>query len=451
MWSVVPSFDAQLQALAVVFTQPSFQTHCQLLLGWLMCLGQHTEFRVFEAYHGRHVPRDARHPFDRLYNFFSRSAWLAADLAHAVALQVVLALNRTGALLVIVDATLLHKRGPSVWGLGFFYDPIASTKKRSVMMPGHKWVVLGLAFRIPTTKRYLCVPLQARLQLPGQGQPSEADLARQLLDEVASWFPDRQLLLVGDGAYSAKNLLRDLEPRVRYVGLMRKDAELYELPPAAPAGKKRGPPRKKGPRLPAPGQVAKEADQAPADSGRWHWTDIQVDAYGQQRRFQVVAFTALWPKVLGYRPLQVVVVRPLEEGFGEVYSFTTDVTASAAWVVETYARRTSIEAMFKNSKQVLDIQRPRHFCRQSIEKLGPWVWQMQSLVTLWYVTAGRALPEAKAARRDLGTWETEWSLRHMLRVLRRLTLRQAMAQKSQTTADLQKLLEQLESYLFLAT
>jgi hypothetical protein len=317
-------------------------------------------------------------------------------------------------------------------------------------MPGNKWVVLGLAFRIPTTEQYLCVPLHAQLQLPGKGQPSEADLARRLLDEVASWFPDRRLLLVGDGAYSAKNLLKDLNPRVRYVGFMRKDAELYELPPAVPAGTRRGPRRKKGPRLPAPQQVAKEADQPSAGSSRWHWTRIQVDAYGQQRRFHVVAFPALWPKVLGYRPLQVVVVRPLDEGFGEVYYFTTDVTGSAAWVVESYARRTLIEALFKSSKQVMDIQRPRHFCRQSIEKLAPWVWQMQSLVTLWYVTEGCQLPEAKAARRDLGTWETEWSLRHMLRVLRRLTLRQAIAQKSPTTADLQEILRQLENYLFLA-
>jgi hypothetical protein len=208
MWSVVPSFDPLLQALAVVFTQPSFPTHCQLLLGWLMCLGQHTEFRVFEAYHGQHVPRHARHPFDRQYNSFSRSAWVVADLAHAVALRVVLALNRTGELLVLVDATLLHQRGPRRWGLGFFYDPIASTKKRSVLMPGHKGVVLGLAFRVPTTKRYLCVPLQAHWQLPGQGRPSEADRARRLRDEVASWFPDRPLLLVGTARSPRKTCSR---------------------------------------------------------------------------------------------------------------------------------------------------------------------------------------------------------------------------------------------------
>jgi hypothetical protein len=180
---------------------------------------------------------------------------------------------------------------------------------------------------------------------------------------------------------------------------MRQDAEVDELPPAAPAGKKRGPRRKKGPRLPAPVPMAKEADPASAASRRWHWTRIQVGASGQQRRCDVVTVTALWPKVLGYRPIQVVVVRPLDEGFGAVYSFTTDVTASAAWVVETYARRTVSAAMFKSSKQGLDSQRPRHCCRRSIEELAPWVWQLRSLVTLWSVTAGppAAASEGRAA------------------------------------------------------
>jgi len=449
MWSVVPSFAAVLQALSVVFTEPSFQTNCEVFLGWLMCLGHRTEFRVFEAFRGEHVARNARHPFDRGYNFFSRAAWSVADLAYAIAVKVVLALNATGELLVIIDATLLHKRGKSVWALAFFYDPVASTKKRSVLAPGNKWVVLGLAIRIPGTTKYCCLPIHAQLQVPGKGKPSEADLARRLIDEVAQWFPEREFVLVGDGAYSAKNLLQGLNARVQYVGLMRKDAELYELPVASKSQAKGRRPQK-GPRLPAPRQVAQQADRARSAKSRWQWKIIKVDAYGHKRKFQVVSFQALWPKVLGDRPIQVVVVRSLDKGFGEVYYFTTNLTASPDWVVQTYAKRTWIEAMFKGSKQVLDIQRPRHHCRQSVEKLAPWVWLMQSLVVLWYVTEGRKLPEARAARKDLGSWETEWSLQHMLRVLRRLTIQQTIKQMSQSKADMQEMLDQLEDYLFLA-
>jgi hypothetical protein len=362
-------------------------------------------------------------------------------------------MNPTGELLLIVDATLLHKRGKHVWGLGWFYDPVASTEKRAATASGNKWVVVGLGIPIPGTNKYLCLPIHAMLQPPGKGKKSkkgEADLARRMLEDVCRWFPDRTFTLVGDGGYSAKNLLGDLPQRVRYVGLMRSDAEIYDtqIPPRKSSTP--GPKPKKGPRLPAPREIAKKADRARSSKSRWKWTTIEVDAYGHKRSFQVCAFQAVWPKVLAGRPIQVVVCRSLEAGFGQVCLFTTDLEATPAWVVQTYAKRTSIEAMFKGSKQVLDIQRPRHFCKESIEKLAPWVWLMQSLIALWYLTEGHKLPEAKAARQDLGPWETEWSLAHMLRVLRRLTILQTINRMSRSKADLRLLVDHLENYLFLA-
>lgn len=82
----------------------------------------------------------------------------------------------------------------------------------------------------------------------------------------------------------------------------------------------------------------------------------------------------------------------------DLYLFTTDLTASLVWVVETFAKRWSIEVTFKASKQVMDIEGPQHWCRESITKLAPWVWLMQSLVQLWYLTVGHALPEAATER-----------------------------------------------------
>ena len=86
MWSIIPSLDALLQALAVAFTEPSFQTHRDLFLGWIMCIGKRTEYRVFQTIHASSVvSRVEHHPFDRFYNFFSRSAWTVQSLAHQVA------------------------------------------------------------------------------------------------------------------------------------------------------------------------------------------------------------------------------------------------------------------------------------------------------------------------------------------------------------------------------
>ena len=450
MWSVIPSLDTILQGLFVVFTQPSFATHQEMLLGWLMCLGRRTEFRVFEAILGEPVSRRRRHPFDRFYNFFSRSAWTVHDLAHHVAVQVVLALNPRGRLHLVVDGTLLHKSGQHVYAIGWFHDPVASTKRRVATALGNQWVVLGLALRISGTERILCLPIHAMLQQPDPEKPGPADLARQMLEDVLAWFPERELVLIGDGGFSAKYLLLNLDERVTYVGLMRRDAALHDpkIPRRRPD--RPGPKPKQGPRLPSPREAAKKADRSRARPSAGRWKTIEITAYGATRKFRVFSYLAVWPKVFGTRTIKVLVCRALEIGYDEVYLYTTDLEADPAWVVETYAWRTSIEGTFKDSKQVLEIQKPQHRCRRSIEKLAPWVWLMQTVVALWYLTEGRKLPEARTARRQLGGWETEWSFHHMFRLLRRVTLCKMITSRSTTKHDLQQLIHHLENYLYLA-
>ena len=449
MWSVIPSIDRLLQGLMVAFTQPSFVTHQEIFLGWLMCFGRRTEFRVFEASGGDPVDRRARHPFDRFYNFFSRSAWTVRALGRALALQVIVRLNLKNELLLAVDGTLLHKSGKNVFGIGWFHDPVASTQKRVATALGNKWVVMGLVVAIPGVPRTFCLPIHAMLDDPKK-RLGEAELARRMLADIREWFPDRRIVLVADGGFSAKTLLRELPESIRYVGLMRSDAALHSPTiPTRPKGRS-GPKPKYGPRLPNPRETFTRVDRSRSAKSPWRWTTIEVDAYGQTRRFNVCSFQAVWPKVFGGRTILVVLCRGLEAGYGDVCLYTTDLKADLQWVVATYASRTTIETMFKTSKQVLEIQKPQHWCRASIEKLAPWVWFTLTLVTVWYLADGRKLPEARAARRELGEWDSEWSFRHMFRLLRRLTIRQTVNAMSHKTRDLPQLIESLENYLRLA-
>jgi hypothetical protein len=441
-----------LQCLSPAFTQPSFQTHLQVFLGWVMCLGKRTEFGVFQTIQAdTPVSRKERHPFDRFYNFFSRSAWTVPELARQVAVAVVVGLNPKGLLHLVVDDTLLHKRGNHVYALGWFRDAVASTAKRVATASGNHWVVVGLAIRIPGTEKIYCLPIHARLHLPGAGQPSEATLAHQMLQDVLGWFPDRKVVLLGDGAYSTKYLLGDLDERVTHVGVMRSDAAIYDpVPPKQPKSK-RGPKPRKGPRFPSPKEAVKKADRNRSGKGPWAWQWVEATAHGTTRRLQVLSFQAVWPKVLGLRPILVVLVRDPQGKFRDTCLFTTDLDAEPSWVIAAYSWRWSIEVAFKASKQVMTIEAPQHWCRESIEKLSPWVWLMQSVVSLWYLTQGRNLPQARAARRRFGAWDTEWSLAHMIRVLRAAILDQTITPTSATKADLQQLLIHLENYLSLAT
>ena len=448
MWQIIPSLASLLQDLSPVFTEPTLRTHTAILLGWLMCLGRHTEYRVFEAIDASRVAsRAQRHPFDRFYNFFSRSAWTIEKLGHELCVAIVVRLHLTGVLTLLVDDTLLHKRGKHVYGLGWFRDAVASTASRVATASGNNWVVLALAIAIPKTDIIIALPLLARLHLPGEDQLSQPELAKAMLLEVLAWYPDRCFVLIGDGGYSAESLLKDLDERVTYVGRIRSDAEVYDPSVPAQPKSKRGPKPQKGPRWPGPKEAVQRADAKAKNQVPWVWQSVDVVAYGVQRTLQVLAYVVVWPEVFGLRQIRIVIVRDPEGKLKDTYLFTTDLLASLDWVIATYAKRWSIEVAFKNSKQVLGIEGPQHWCQASIEKLAPWLWQMQSLVTLWYLSSGQALPEAEAARGRMGPWDSEWSLRHMVSVLRTAILEQTIKPNSGQKANWHQLLGQVVKYL----
>jgi hypothetical protein len=452
MWDMIPSLQSCVDCLAPAFTQPSSATSCRLLLAWLMCLGKHSLWRVGENTRPQQPPdHSRRHGLDSYYNFFERSSWKPRDLAYRLAVLVLTRLNFTGTITLLVDDTLAHKRGKSVWGLGWWRDAVASTRKRVATASGHNWVVLAVAFCVPGTSRViLALPLLARLHLPGKGQPSCATLAKEMLDEVLGWFPGRDFTLVGDGAYACKEMLGEFPRDVRFVGRMRGDAAVYD--PRVPRQKKgkRGRKPTKGPRLPSPREAARKADRKRTESGDWLWQAVAVTIYGSQRTLLAVSYVAVWPRVLGLVPIQVVVVRDVEGKMDDVYLFTTDLEASLGWVIEQFSFRWSIEVLFRASKQVLQIEAPQHYCQESVRKVAPWVWGMQSVIMVWYLTGGQNLPEAQQSRARMGEWDSEWSLRHMIQVLQRATLNVTINPNSANEPQLREMIQTLQNWALLA-
>jgi hypothetical protein len=264
-------------------------------------------------------------------------------------------------------------------------------------------------------------------------------------EEVRAWFPGRRLVLIGDGAYACRAALEPLPAGVTVVGRLRGDAAVCDVRPAKAVKGRRGPKAQKGPRLPSPRQAAAKADRNRSSKGPWAWQAVTVTAYGRSRALRALAYRVVWPRVLGRVPLQVVVVRDPEGKLHDAYLFTTDLQATAAWVIETFAKRWSIEVAFRASKQVLDIEAPQHRCRGAVEKLAPWAWLLQSVVAVWYLSAGRDLPEAQQERELMGPWDSECSLRHMLKVLRRATLGQAINITSAVSDEVRQMIQALKN------
>ena len=209
MTPMIPSLDAVVQVLAPAFSQPSFATHCQLLLGWILCLGRHRLCRVADCTQPQTLrDHSCRHGLDSTYNFFERSGWTPAGLAYRVALLLLTRLSLSGTITLLVDDTLTHKRGTTVWGMGWFRDAVASTRKRTATASGHNWVVVAVA----VIRRETHIPILAKpllviaWTLPGRkaqpSSPSRSGAFRRLLRQCQTWFRrrTRRRILVKDGA-----------------------------------------------------------------------------------------------------------------------------------------------------------------------------------------------------------------------------------------------------------
>lgn len=445
---MIDSLRPLVEVLAPAFTVPSATTSSFLLLSWLMCLRKKSLLRVGENGNPESPPdRSRRHELDAVYNFFERSAWTPSGLAHRVGTLILSRLSFTGCVTLLVDDTLLHKTGRFVWGLGWFRDAVASTRKRVATASGHNWVLVAIAFQNPLTgNTVLALPLLARLHQSGKQNKSCPVLAAEMLAQILEWYPTRRFTPIGDGAYACKELLAELDERVTYVGRLRADASLYDPRVPVPPKGKRGPKAKKGPRLPKPRDVAAKADEKGSGIREWSWQVVTVCVYGRSRELQVVSYEALWPHVLGLRAIQVFVVRDPSGVMEDVYLFATDLQATGEWVIGRFAWRWSIEVLFRASKQTMEIEAPQHWCKASVEKIAPWVWSMQSVIVVWYLTAGRELPQAVESRQRLGEWDSEWSLKHMVQVLRSATLDTAFDTNSANREELQQMVETLKSW-----
>ena len=69
---------------------------------------------------------------------------------------------------------------------------------------------------------------------------------------------------------------------------------------------------------------------------------------------------------------------------------------------------------------------------------------------VWYLTAGRDTVEARELRERMGPWDSEWSLRHMIQVLRRTILNATIDPNSANEAQLRDMVNCLKNWANLA-
>ena len=251
----------------------------------------------------------------------------------------------------------------------------------------------------------------AKLVIKGTNSASRLWLACRMAQMLAGALPGRRIHVVADAAYAGEEL-KKLPPSVTWTTRLRKDAALYELPPARTG--RRGRPRAKGVRLPSLDVLAQRAAFGP----------VTVTRYGKTATIHGEAITCLWHGVFGPRRVQVLLIRDVSATGYDLALVTTDLDASPAAVIERYASRWSIEVAIEDARQVFGAGQAPSRTARAVERTIPFQLASQAIATCWYATAGHdpADTEDHRARAPWYTTKTQPSTADMAAKLRRVII-----------------------------
>jgi SRSO17 transposase len=429
---IVSSFVHLLQAFVPCFTAPSFPTFVRLMGGWSLATGRHTVTGVVRAAHAvgwKHICS--------FHRFFSRGRWCTDQLGLKLARLVVdHCLKPDDAIVVPVDDTLGRHTGKKIGGASMHRDPLLSTRRRPFFHWGHLWVVVSVA--IPAFGKTWALPVLFRLNRGKKRCKAEKreyrkcpELAAELIKLLADAFPDRRIVVVGDSAYTNGSVIKRRPKNVTVVGRSRLDAALYAPAPALLPGQM-GRPRVRGARLPSPEKQAKNA----------RWKRVDVTAYGRTARVRVLVIDALWYVAAHSELVRLVVVRDFPGHKHDDVFLSTDPTMDAKSIIETFARRWSLEHTFHECKGKLGLEDPQNRTDRAVERTAPMALWLHSLVVLWYLASGQ---NSRAARQPTLPWykKTTPTFTDMLATLRRASWAERLSDPHASVQTLRKRLRPL--------
>jgi DDE superfamily endonuclease len=431
------SFLDLLSHFAPVFTAPTYQTFLVIVAGWV--LSQRHRFITEVIFSGGHV--GIGH-WSRFHRFFSHAAW-DIDTFSLFLAKLAMTILAPGAIpLWAVDDTLCRKRGLTLYGTGMHYDPLISSRSKALVSWGHDWVVLCLILVHPwwaPTKAF-ALPIAARLYINRQGltkgkkgrgkaaraKKAEAaadpdhrtrpELALELIERVARWFPADEILMLGDSTYGGRSVLSHLPANVHPISRVAPNAALYEVAPPRRPGQ-RGASRKKGDRLPGMAEWAADPSQP--------WERLDFNRFGLHATLEVKTIRALYYKAGRDRLLTIVLVHDVQGKRPDQMFYCTKTDWTARQVLSAYSCRWAIECTFEYCKQFLGLEDPANRLPKAVERTAPMAMFIYSLVVVWFHREGH-----RSVRFPFRPWykkKVEPSFADRLTTLRRLSYGEKLA------------------------
>ncbi len=371
-----------LSVFAIAFTAPTWKNAQVLLYGAILAPGRRTVTSALRVLGLGDAPGFGK--YHRVLNRNRWNPWMLSKLLLGLIITVCVPEGKP--LILLVDETLERRWGPKIKYLGVFRDPVRSTKKKVAYASGVRWLSMAIVVSVPWTKRSWALPFLTVVLLSPKtdaklGKRHYTSVARvgQLISQVRRWHPDREITVVGDGAFAAVPLIQHCQRkhvRVTLVSRLRWDARLFDWPEEQPKGKRGVKPKK--------GNRQLKLDQRLEDP-QTQWVSLEVLWYGgENRTLEIATSTSLWHR-MGLDPVAIrwVLVRcPDDDDFEPMALFSSNQDDNAKDIVQWFVLRWNIEVTFEEVRMHLGFETQRQWSDKAIERTSPCLLALFSLVVL---------------------------------------------------------------------
>jgi hypothetical protein len=378
------TLPAELSPLIVefapLFSNPVWERANILLVGAILAVGKRTVTACLRV-----MGKSEETHFQNYHRVLNRACWSALRVARVLLRILITTFAPSGELVIGIDDTIERRRGAKIKAKGIYRDPVRSSHSHFVKASGLRWLCSMLLVEVPWAGCVWGLPFLTVL-CPSERYYTErkrrhqrlTDRAWQIIQLIARWAPDRDLVFVGDSSFAVLDLLSLVsgQPRVDLITRLRMDAQLYDPAPERKPGQN-GRPRVKGARRPSPQQIL--------DHRKTKWTKIEVDHWygGQKREVEIHTETAIWYCCRNMPvPIRWVLIRdPLGE-FEPQALLSTNLNHTPLQILSWFVRRWRMEVTFEEARAHLGIETQRQWGDLAIARTTPVLFGLFSLVTL---------------------------------------------------------------------
>lgn len=367
----------------------------RLGLSQLACLERHTVTGLLCSCGRQFVDWSAD------YRLFSKDKWESQGLFRPIIRGALSMQPDPNRLAVAIDDTLIRKSSRKIPGVSYRRDPLGPPFQANLIL-AQRFIQVSVLVpaerEAPTAARALPCRFEhvPSAKKPKRKAPREEWVAyreaakqknlntaacrivcqlRQELDVVHK-APHSHLVLLVDGSYTNKTVLRGLPSNTTLIGRVRKDAKLYYLHPLRAD--------RYGPVAPTPEELRQD------DRFRWH--EVQAYAVGKTHTFRIKTLSpVLWRSGGTKLPLRMVAIAPVGYRLTKhsrilyrqpAYLICTDPCLSVQQLVQEYLWRWDIEVNHRDEKQIIGVGQAQVWSPLAVERQPAFAVACYSMMLL---------------------------------------------------------------------